>query len=71
MNKYLSLTLALAVLFSAEAFTSTANVSTRQSSDPMTPPLMAVVDINEEGAFDNTIKNAAGSLVVVDYSTTW
>jgi hypothetical protein len=34
-------------------------------------PLMAVVDINEEGSFDNTIKNAGGSLVVVDYSTTW
>ena len=66
MNKFLSLSLACAALSSAEAFTSTSNLSSRQMT-----PLMAVVDINEEGSFDNTIKNAGGSLVVVDYSTTW
>jgi len=70
MNKYLSLTSALLALSSVDAFTSTAHTSTRHGSCPTTP-LMAVVDINEEGAFDNTIKNAGGSLVVVDYSTTW
>lgn len=32
---------------------------------------MKVVDIDSETAFDNTIQSAAGSLVVVDYSTTW
>mmetsp|Transcript_20695 Transcript_20695/g.25610 ORF Transcript_20695/g.25610 Transcript_20695/m.25610 type:complete len:155 (+) Transcript_20695:78-542(+) len=32
---------------------------------------MAVVDIDSEEAFDNTIKSAGGALVVVDYSTTW
>lgn len=69
MNKYLSLTLAVAALSSADAFTSTADLSLRQSC-PSTP-LMAVIDINEEGSFDNTIKNAGSSLVVVDYSTTW
>ncbi len=69
MNKYLSLTLAFAALSSGDAFTSTADLSTRQACP--TSPLMAVIDINEEGSFDNTIKNAGSSLVVVDYSTTW
>jgi len=32
---------------------------------------MKVVDIDSETAFDKTIQSAAGSLVVVDYSTTW
>ena len=63
--------LAFGAIFSADAFTSTADLSVRQGSSPMTPPLMAVIDINEEGSFDSTIKNAGSSLVVVDYSTTW
>jgi thioredoxin 1 len=33
--------------------------------------LSAVVDIGSESAFDQTIASAGGSLVVVDYSTTW
>lgn len=33
--------------------------------------VMAVVDIDGEAAFDNTISSAGSSLVVVDYSTTW
>ena len=70
MNRYFSLTLAFVALFSVDAFTSTAHMSTRRGSCPMTP-LMAVVDINEEETFDTTIKNAGESLVVVDYSTTW
>lgn len=32
---------------------------------------MAVVDIDGEASFDKTISSAGGSLVVVDYSTTW
>lgn len=71
MSKYISLSLALVSLFTVDAFTSTTHFSTRQGSCPMTTPLMAVVDINEEKSFDNTIKNAGESLVVVDYSTTW
>ncbi len=71
MNKYLSLTLAFAALFSADAFTSTPDLSTRSAASCPNNPLMAVIDINEEGSFDNTIKNAGSSLVVVDYSTTW
>ena len=66
MYKFITL-LAFGTLFSADAFTPTANSSTRRC---MTP-LMAVVDIDGESAFDSTIKNAGGSLVVVDYSTTW
>jgi thioredoxin 1 len=31
----------------------------------------AVVDIDSEDAFDRTISSAGGSLVIVDYSTTW
>ena len=33
--------------------------------------LRAVVDIDSEAAFDQTIQSAGDSLVVVDYSTTW
>uniref|UniRef100_A0A7S2IGF8 Thioredoxin domain-containing protein n=1 Tax=Helicotheca tamesis TaxID=374047 RepID=A0A7S2IGF8_9STRA len=33
--------------------------------------LKAVVDIDSEEKFDKTIESASGSLVVVDYSTTW
>lgn len=36
-----------------------------------TTALGAVTDIGSEAAFDKTIKNAGGSLVIVDYSTTW
>lgn len=36
-----------------------------------TTQLQAVVDIDSEAAFDKTIKSAGGSLVVIDYSTTW
>jgi hypothetical protein len=32
---------------------------------------MKVVDIDSEAAFDKTISNAGGALVVIDYSTTW
>lgn len=32
---------------------------------------MAVADIGSEDAFDATLMNAGGALVVVDYSTTW
>jgi thiol:disulfide interchange protein len=34
-------------------------------------PLEAVVDVDSEAAFDQTIKSAGSSLVVIDYSTTW
>jgi len=36
-----------------------------------TAAAMAVVDIDGEAAFDKTISSAGGSLVIVDYSTTW
>ena len=66
-----NLLLVFVVLFSVDAFAPpTVNSSTRYGS-LVTPISMAVVDIDNEGTFDNTIKNAAGSLVVVDYSTTW
>lgn len=46
--------------------------SRSKSSFSRTPTLLqAVVDVDSEAAFDNTIKSAGGSLVVVDYSTTW
>jgi thiol-disulfide isomerase/thioredoxin len=32
---------------------------------------MRVVDLDSEALFDNTIKSAGDSLVVIDYSTTW
>ena len=60
-----SLLLALLAAFSANAFAPVAFSSQRVTS------LMAVVDIDGEAAFDKTISSAGGSLVVVDYSTTW
>lgn len=32
---------------------------------------MAVSDVSNEESFDTIIKDAKGSLVVIDYSTTW
>ena len=60
-----SLWLALLALWSAEAFAPAAVVGRRLTAT------MAVVDIDGEAAFDKTISSAGGSLVVVDYSTTW
>lgn len=73
------LLIAMAVV--AEAFTSTAFLGSRivTASIRATPPpshrsnglTMKVVDIDSEAAFDKTIANAGGALVVIDYSTTW
>jgi thioredoxin 1 len=60
-----SLLLAVVAILSADAF-APSNVSSRRMTS-----MMAVVDIDGETAFDNTIKSAGSSLVVVDYSTTW
>lgn len=67
MNQFAkSLLLALvATVFSADAF-APATFSARRAT-----AAMAVVDIDSEAAFDNTISSAGSSLVVVDYSTTW
>lgn len=68
---FLFLSLALVTNFS-EAFTSrTAFMNAVSSSFLTRTRLDAVVDIDNEGSFDKTIKNAGDSLVVVDYSTTW
>ena len=60
-----SLLLALAALFAADAFAPVAFTTRRLA------PMFAVVDIDGEAAFDQTIKSAGSSLVIVDYSTTW
>ena len=60
-----SFLLACVTLLSANAFAPT-GVSSRRAT-----PMMAVVDIDGEAAFDKTIQSAGSSLVVVDYSTTW
>ena len=57
---------ALLAAFSANAFTPTIAFSGRRGTCAM-----AVVDIDSENTFDNTISRAGGSLVIVDYSTTW
>jgi thioredoxin 1 len=59
------LLLAVVAIISADAF-APSNASSRRMTS-----MMAVVDIDGETAFDNTIKSAGSSLVVVDYSTTW
>lgn len=60
-----SLFLALLAAVSVDAFAPVAFSSRTMTSR------MAVVDIDGEAAFDRTISSAGGSLVVVDYSTTW
>lgn len=60
-----SLLLVLLAALSANAFAPVAFSIQRVTSR------MAVVDIDGEAAFDKTISSAGGSLVVVDYSTTW
>mmetsp|Transcript_10449 Transcript_10449/g.24851 ORF Transcript_10449/g.24851 Transcript_10449/m.24851 type:complete len:149 (-) Transcript_10449:301-747(-) len=71
MKNFFLLTLAVAALFSADAFTSTTLQSSTRASSCPNSSLKAVVDIDGEAAFDKTISNSGGSLVVVDYSTTW
>ena len=61
-----SLLLALFGALSAQAF-APVTVSPRIGLSS----LEAVVDVDSEAAFDQTIKSAGSSLVVIDYSTTW
>lgn len=66
----------LSLLFSsADAFvTPTAflpSSTATGSASQRTSPLLAVLDIGSEEAFDKTVKGAGSSLVIVDYSTTW
>ena len=77
--KSLSLLVVLVALTStAQAFAPAAATTasscirpTTTATTTTTSALQAVVDIDSENAFDQTIKNAGDSLVVVDYSTTW
>ena len=56
---------------SAQAFTTPqASLVTRRPASTTTT-LEAVKDVTNEVDFDKTIQSAGGSLVVVDYSTTW
>jgi hypothetical protein len=77
MNKsFLLAALAVMLVATSEAFSS-AFVGRQQqqnrlvSSSRTSSLQMAVVDIDSESAFDDKIKAAGKSLVVVDYSTTW
>jgi thiol:disulfide interchange protein len=76
MNKSILLAaLAVMLVATAEAFSS-AFVGRQQQqrrlvSSRTSSLQMAVKDIDSENAFDDTIKSAGKSLVVVDYSTTW
>jgi hypothetical protein len=67
----LLLVVAMAALFSANAFAPASTRCQLSVSSSTMPLAMAVVDIDGEAAFDKTIQNAGNSLVVVDYSTTW
>lgn len=74
MNKSLLLaTLAVMLVATSEAFTSAfVGQQHRLVARRTTSPLqMAVVDIDSESAFDDKIKSAGKSLVIIDYSTTW
>lgn len=67
MMQIKSLLLALVAVMSANAFAPTSTISSQR----LTTPLMAVVDIDGEASFDKTVKGAGDKLVIVDYSTTW
>jgi thiol:disulfide interchange protein len=74
-NSFLLAALALMLVATSEAFSS-AFVGRQQQqhrlvSSRTSSLQMAVVDIDSESAFDDKIKSAGKSLVVVDYSTTW
>lgn len=77
MSRFVNILVALAVaLTSTEAFSSTAFLGCRLQAPPAAVKTnngltMKVVDIDSEAAFDKTIQNAGGALVVIDYSTTW
>lgn len=62
-------TLVIALLaLTAQAFT---NSKTFVPTTRRPTLLAAVKDITNEGDFDNVVKSAGSSLVIVDYSTTW
>lgn len=76
MSRFAKILVALAaVLITTEAFSSTAFLGSRlvqqQRASSCNALSMKVVDIDSEAAFDKTIANAGGALVVIDYSTTW
>ncbi len=77
MARYFSILLVALLVVGAEAFTSTAFLGSRIATSPSHRSnnngvlTMKVVDVDSEAAFDKTISNAGGALVVIDYSTTW
>lgn len=74
MSRFAKILVALAaVLLTTEAFSSTAFLGSRLQQLPQNNNAlsMKVVDVDSEAAFDKTIQNAGGALVVIDYSTTW
>lgn len=81
MTRCFAILLGVALLAAiAEAFTSTTFLGSRivagttralSSNHNNNGLTMKVVDVDSEAAFDKTISNAGGALVVIDYSTTW
>lgn len=63
--------LLLVTIAYTQAFSPVSISSAVRTASSRTAPLHAVVDIDSEAAFDKTITSAGGSLVVIDYSTTW
>jgi thiol-disulfide isomerase/thioredoxin len=70
-----SILLITAILASVEAFTTSFmgqyRIVKKSLSRPTPRMQMIVLDIESEVSFDKTIEKNKGTLVVVDYSTTW
>jgi thiol-disulfide isomerase/thioredoxin len=70
-----SILLITAIIASVDAFTTSFLGQSRVSCEPLPRPTsslqMKVVSIDNEVSFDRTIESNKGTLVVVDYSTTW
>lgn len=71
---FLAMALASASAFSTSFLGSSSprtSLAANRQASRQTTLSMRVVDIDSPEAFDKTIESAGGSLVVVDYSTTW
>ena len=71
VRSLITVAVAAAAVTTANAFAPSLPHTTVRSSYSSPKPLMAVIDVDSEKAFDDKISSAGDSLVIIDYSTTW
>lgn len=69
VRSLITVAVAAAAVTTANAFAPSMPHTTVRYSSPK--PLLAVIDVDSEKAFDDKISSAGDSLVIIDYSTTW